>query len=298
MPYRNLAVARYSHLNKRAEALELMNKALERHPGDGQLVWEMAHLMTRMQVNPNEIADFLLKEGYVREDTAIELCRALNTAGRHEEVIDLMLNKNFTPCEGGEHAVAEQFMFAHHAMGRKLLAEGNAEEALEHFRKAQVLPDNLGAGLWNEVLLVPHQYYEAQCLEKLGQADEARKLYDHILILKIDYFSNMHLPELGCWQAMALKATGCPGPAQEMVAEHLRKQQKAATVRDAGYYKTTPFFISFMENPKTLRAAGCCWQTAMAHFAAGDKKLAAEYAAESLKGEPANLYAGLIAQGK
>ena len=298
MPYRNLAVARYSHLNKRAEALELMNKALERHPGDGQLVWEMAHLMTRMQVNPNEIADFLLKEGYVREDTAIELCRALNTAGRHEEVIDLMLNKNFTPCEGGEHAVAEQFMFAHHAMGRKLLAEGNAEEALEHFRKAQVLPDNLGAGLWNEVLLVPHQYYEAQCLEKLGQADEARKLYDHILILKIDYFSNMHLPELGCWQAMALKATGRPGPAQEMVAEHLRKQQKAAIARDAGYYKTTPFFISFIENPKTLRAAGCSWQTAMAHFAAGDKKLAAEYAAESLKGEPANLYAGLIAQGK
>ncbi|MBR3874126.1 MAG: DUF5107 domain-containing protein [Clostridia bacterium] len=298
MPYRNLAVARYSHLGKREEALGLMQMALERKPGDGELVWETAHLMTRMQVDPNEIAAFLLKEGYKREDTAIELCRALNTAGRHEEVLDLMLGKNFTPCEGGEHAVAEQFMFAHHAMGRKLFNAGKFEEALDHFRKAQVLPDNLGAGLWNEVLLVPHQYYEAQCLEKLGKPEEARKLYDHILILKIDYFSNMHLPELGCWQAMALKATGRPGPAQEMVAEHLRKQQKAASARDAGYYKTTPFFISFMEDAKTLRKAGCSWQSAMAHWAAGDKAKAAELAVQSLRGEPANLYAGLIAKGE
>ena len=80
--------------------------------------------------------------------------------------------------------------------------------------------------------------------------------------------------------------------------QHLRKQQKAATARDAGYYKTTPFFISFMENPKVLRKAGCDWQTAMAHFATGNKQLAAAFAASSLKGEPANLYAGLIAQGK
>ena len=48
----------------------------------------------------------------------------------------------------------------------------------------QTLPENLGAGLWNEVLLVPHQYFEARCLEELGRGDEARALYDHILILK------------------------------------------------------------------------------------------------------------------
>ncbi len=298
MPYRNLAVARYSHLGKREEALDLMKKALALHPGDGQLVWEISHLMTRMKVDPNEIAAFLLKEGYEREDTAIELCRALNTAGRHEEVLNVMLHKNFTPCEGGEHAVAEQYMFAHHAMGRKLLNAGNVEEALDHFQKAQVLPDNLGAGLWNEVLLVPHQFYEAQCLEKLGKSEEAKKLYDHILILKIDYFSNMQLPELGCWQAMALKATGRPAPAQEMIAEHLRKQQKAASARDAGYYKTTPFFISFMEDAKTLRKAGVNWQSAMAYFAAGDRQTAAQLAQKSLDGEPANLYAGLIVKGE
>lgn len=66
-------------------------------------------------------------------------------------------------------------MFAPHALGRGLFADGQYEQALEHFRAAQTLPENLGAGLWNEVLLVPHQYFEARCLEELGRGDEARR---------------------------------------------------------------------------------------------------------------------------
>lgn len=298
MPLRNLAVARYSHLNRRDEALPLLDKALALHPGDGQLVWEKAYLMTRLHCDPNETAAFVEKHGYEREDIAIELCRALNLAGRYEEALNILLGKKFTPCEGGEHAVAEQYMFAHHALGRGLFADGQYEQALEHFRAAQTLPENLGAGLWNEVLLVPHQYFEARCLEELGRRDEARALYDHTLILKVDYFSNMNLPELPCWQAMALKRTGRAPQAQEMISAHLHKQENAAFARDAGYYKTTPFFISYMEDAQTLRRAGCDWQSAMACWAAGDRQTAAELAALSLIDEPSNLYALLLNQQK
>lgn len=44
-----------------------------------------------------------------------------------------------------------------------------------------------------------------------------------------------------------------------MLSAHLHKQQNAAFARDAGYYKTTPFFISYMEDAQTLRRAGCDW---------------------------------------
>jgi len=63
MPLRNLAVARYSHLNRRDEALPLLDKALALHPGDGQLVWEKAYLMTRLHCDPNETAAFVEKHG-------------------------------------------------------------------------------------------------------------------------------------------------------------------------------------------------------------------------------------------
>ena len=87
----------------------------------------------------------------------------------------------------------------------------------------------------------------------------------------------MNLPELPCWQAMALKRTGRAPQAQEMISAHLHKQENAAFARDAGYYKTTPFFISYMEDAQTLRRAGCDWQSAMACWAAGDRMRAGIY---------------------
>ena len=106
----------------------------------------------------------------------------------------------------------------------------------------------------------------------------------------------MHLPELPCWQAMACRQLGLNSRAQELIAAHMRAQQEAAGARDAGYYRTTPFFISYMEDAKTLRSAAGAWQMAMAHFAAGDMDRAAALARKAIAGEPNYLYARLIAE--
>lgn len=292
---RNMAVARYSHLNRRSEALELLDRALALQPHDGQLIWEKAHVMLHTGQNPNAIAAFLLDENNPREDVTITLCHALNLAGSHEQVLEIMRNKRFTPCEGGEHAVAEQYMFAHHALGRKALNSGETQAALECFRQAQVLPENLGAGLWNDVLLVPHRYFETVCLKKLGRESEATKLLEWILLHRQDYFTDMHLPELPCWQAMARTLQGGHEPeVRERIAAHLRAQENAAAAVDPGYGKTTPFFISYMEDARRIRMANVNWQRAMAHFAAGDVRTAAKLAQESLKNNPTNLYATLM----
>ncbi|MDD3334938.1 MAG: DUF5107 domain-containing protein [Eubacteriales bacterium] len=291
---RNMAVARYSHLNRREEALPLLNKALALHPHDGQLIWEKAYVMLRTHQAPKDVAAFLIEENDPQENITIELCHALNLAGDYEKALQIMLSKRFIPCEGSEHAVAEQYMFAHHALGRKALAAGEAEKALEHFRQAQLLPDNLGAGLWNDVLLVPHRYYEAVCLQKLSRGEEAAALLNWIMSLRQDYFTDMHLPELPCWQAMTRKLQSRESEAQELLAAHLRAQEKAAAAVDPGYRKTTPFFISYMEDAKRLRAAGVCWQRAMVDFAAGDAKTAAALAQQALQDDPTNLYATLL----
>ena len=293
--YRNLAVAYFSHLNRRQEALPLLDKALTLKPHDGQLIWEKAHLMHRLRRDPKEIIAFLEQEKDPREDVGIEYCRALNLDGEYEKTIDFMTHKVFTPCEGGEHAVAEQYMFAWHALGRKALQAGDYQRALEDFRKAQVLPQNLGAGLWNDVLLVPHRYYEALCLLRLGDREKALERIDFILMLRQDYFTDMNLPELPCYQAMALRLIGRKAEAQSLLASHVRSQEAAEKAIDPGYKKTTPFFISYMEDAPTLRLAGCRYQLAMAHLAAGEEEEAANLAALSLMGEPTNLYAGLIA---
>ena len=293
-PHRNLAVARYSHTGRREEALPLLDKALSLYPKDGQLQWEKAYLMTRLRANPDDTVTFIKKCGYGREDMAIELCRALNLSRRYSEAIEVLTNKHFTPCEGGEHAVAEQYMFAHHALGREYLQVGRIEKALHHFQAAQQLPDNLGTGLWHEVILTPHQYFEALCQRKLHHEEKASALFSHILALKVDYFTNVHLPDLPCWQAMVLQQTGRDPQAREILAAHLRRQEQALNARDAGNFKTTPFFISYMEPATQQRQAACDWQIAMAHWASGDYDAAAFFARRSLEAEPANLYATLL----
>ena len=293
---RNLAIACYSHLNRQAEALPLMERALVLAPGNQQLVWETAYLMGRLNISWEKRIAFLepycTPEG--REDLLIEYVRALNQGGRYEQAIEALLSRPFTPCEGGEHAVAEQYMLARHALGRQCLRAGDTQGALEHFRAAQRLPDSLGAGLWNEVLLVPHRFFEAECLAAIGQAVEAQAIYLDIAGLLIDYFSDMHLPELRCWQALCWRRLGQAGRCEMMLREHITQYTRARERRDAGYYKTTPFFISFQEPAVKLRDASCDWQLAMAHWAQGDQPRAAAYAAAARAGEPFTLYAGVL----
>ena len=105
----------------------------------------------------------------------------------------------------------------------------------------------------------------------------------------------MHLPELPCWQAKALFLKGREPEARELLAAHERAQDEAERARDAGYRKTTPFFISYMEDAAKQRRSLCAWQLAMIRWAAGDPKGAAEWARKSLEGEPDNLYARLTA---
>ncbi len=294
--YRCLAVAYYSHLHRRQEALPLLDRALALRPGDSQLVWEKALVMTRLGRPAAEIAAFLEGERPDREDIVIELCRAYNRMGAWDRALALLTRTRFTPCEGGEHAVAEQYMFACHAQGRRAMADGRDDEALARFRQAQRLPDSLGAGLWNDVLLVPHRYYEGVCLNRLGRREEAEEAFRWILSFQQDYFTDMHLPELPCWQALAHRQLDEPAPAQALIAAHLRRQDIAETRVDAGYYRTTPFFICYMEDPAAQRRAAVLWQRAMADFAAG-APTAPALAQEALALDPANLYAGLLAQG-
>ena len=294
---RNLAVAYYSHLNRAQEALALMRHAVELAPDEQQLIWETAYLMGRMCVPFEERIEFLTKRctPNTREDILVEYARVLNQAGAYEKAIDVLLCRQFTPCEGGEHAVAEQYMLAKHALGRKLFASGEVAAAMTYFKEAQVLPDTLGAGLWNEVLLVPHRFYEAECLRMLGDGEAAAQIYQDITGLLIDYFSNMHLPELRCWQALCWMRLGQCGRAEMMLREHVTLFKQAASRRDAGFFKTTPFFISFVEPAKKLRTGSCAWQQAVAFWAMGQREAAKQMTQMALEAEPFTLYAYLLA---
>jgi tetratricopeptide (TPR) repeat protein len=271
--YRNLAVACYNDRQDNDKALAWMRKALEADPEDPQLVFEMNLLL---QLTNSPVAErlrlFDAKPALVarRDDLYIECVRAHNEAGDCEKALALLQAHRFTPCEGREHGVVDQHAFAHLRRGRQALCAGDAEAALAHFRAGQVLPETLGAGIWNKVMNLPCRYFEAACLERLGRSDDARAIYQSTVDAGIDGFSTMYLPALDCYRALALRQLGRRDEAEELLRTRIAEWEAAIDVRDWGHFATTTYFHAFRERPSRARKVHYAYLLGMAHAGLGN----------------------------
>ena len=288
---RNLAVAYFSHLDRKDEALSLMKKAIALSPDSEQLIYETVVLMDKLGVPAKEKIELLTSYKITRDDCFTELAKAYNQVLQPEKAIDTLMSHSFVPCEGGEHAIADQYLFAHLVIGRNALGSGNISEALEIFRRGQILPRSLGAGIWNHCKLVPLKYFEAVCLEIMGERVKADEIFTYIATIGIEYFSNMHLKELPYYQACAWKHLGEEIKAQRTITKYRREWSGIDKIRDNGFFGTTPFFISFTDDPKRLRRALHCYLNALIAEFTGESDKATSLIKESYSLNNENLSA-------
>lgn len=288
---RNLAVAYYTHLNRRDEVLPLLKKSLSLNSKDEQLVFEVVYVMGKTGVDPSERISFLNKYSSIitREDILLEWARAYNMVGQEDKAIELLTNHTFVPSEGGEHAVAEQYMMAYFLKGRKLMQQNKMQEAATCFKNAQTLPKNLGAGLWNIAKLVPYKYYEGVCLKHLGQNDKANENFKFITDIVIDYFSNMNLSGLAYYQALSYRETGQRLKGDILINYKLQEWKDGLSAVDAGYFSSTPFFISFIENGKQQRTAYYSYLLALAYNYIGDGQMQQKFINQAAENDPYSL---------
>lgn len=256
MAYRSLAVAYFSHLDRKDEAVQLMEKARALHCSQ-QILYESVILLDLMGADPAEKLRLLKPHSstFRRDDLFVELAKAYNQNRQPDEALRVLMNHTFIACEGGEHAIADQYMFAYFQLGAEKQRVGAYDEALRAFSDAMTLPQSLGSGIWNRCKYVPYQFRMAQCLEKLGRGGEARELYETILSIQLDFFSRMHLPELPYYQARAAEALGLPQRAWNILGCAKRQWSRALEQTDNGFFATTPFFISFVQQPAILHRA-------------------------------------------
>lgn len=282
MAYRSLAVAYFSHLNHKDEALKLMEKARQ-ITFSQQLLYESAVLMDLMGVSPKE--KLALLEPHIdvitRDDLYVELAKAYNQNNEPQKAIDLLLSHTFIACEGGEHAIADQYMYGHFRLGMERIASEDYVAGYKLLESALTLPQNLGSGIWNRCKYVPYQFHMAKCLEQLGQRDQAQQIYREILDIDVEFFSNMHLPELPYYQALCAEALGLPQKAWNIMAEVKRKWTKELTRIDNGFFATTPFFISFAPEASVMRKAYYSYLLGLVKLYEGEKDAAGKLFRES-----------------
>ncbi|MBO5218674.1 MAG: DUF5107 domain-containing protein, partial [Clostridia bacterium] len=149
-------------LEEKPEAIALLREAAAMAPDCEQIVWELALCLNRSgadaSATADEIASHVPDLAAARDDIVTEWAAACIRAGRFDDALYLINNHTFIPCEGGETIVAKQHLGAWYGKGRALYEAGKYEEALAALKTAQVIPENLGAGLWHVDPLVPSQY--------------------------------------------------------------------------------------------------------------------------------------------
>lgn len=273
---RNLAMLYFNYDHDRIRPLPMMKQAVELNPTSEELIYETVVLMDKLSTDPQEKVAFLEARRNVitRDDILTELAKAYNQAGKPDDALAVLMGHDFVPCEGGEHAIADQYIFAHFVKGQAALEQKDYTTALELFRNAQVLPQNLGAGIWNHCKHIPCRFFEAICLENLGKKDEADAIYHYIADTKIEYFSNMHLKELPWYQALSYDRLGEHIKGVQLMTTYRRIWSAALTRQDSGYFATTPFFIPFTDDAAEMRKAQFSYLSGLCESYMGNRESA------------------------
>ena len=183
---------------------------------------------------------------------------------------------------------------------RRSLEEGRVPLAC--YGLSTVHKANLIAALYAEtgrqmLVLVPDERAGERMVRNLNTmiGGEAAALYREILEIQVDFFSNMHLRELPYYQAMAARKLGQEQRACAILAPARRAWAAELERVDNGFFSTTPFFISFTDDPAQLRRAQYLYLLALAELFQGQDRRAGELFRESLALNSDNLFCGYFA---
>lgn len=226
--YRNLAIAYFSKLDKREEALELMKTACQVKPKDDVLVKETNYVMTKLGVDGIERLGFLHENmpKTLSDNLTWDLADAYNNVFEYEKAIETLLSHEFVAAECQETYLTEAYTFALCSQGRLLRNEGKLDEALECFKKAQVIPDNFRAGWWDTQALYYAVYFEAETLQMLGRSDEAQEVVRPLLSFIHSGYSPYMGPETHYYIALAHRMLGDEVTAKAKMSESVKEWEQ------------------------------------------------------------------------
>ncbi len=146
---RNLALAYYNKLDRKDEAVELLEMAFAADTSDTRILMELDQLYKKMNRPHAERLAFLDEHRAQiaeRDDLYLEYATLLNNLGRCEEAKDMIDSRKFHPWEGGEGKVPAQYQTARVELAKKALAEKRPDDAAELLDECFTYPHNLGEG--------------------------------------------------------------------------------------------------------------------------------------------------------
>ena len=178
---RNLALAYYNKTNEPAKALHELEKAFGLDTTDARILMELDQLYKKL--NRPHAERLALLEKYpdcveYRDDLYLERATLYNQLGDYEKALNLLMNRNFHPWEGGEGKVTGQYLYACIELAKKAISKGDFEKAISHLQATDRYPHNLGEGKLTGTRENDIHYWLGCIYEALGDMKTARDYWE------------------------------------------------------------------------------------------------------------------------
>lgn len=178
--HRNLALAYHNHRHDLPRARRALRQAMACDPSDARLLFELDQLERRAAASPvSRLARLERHPGLVaqRDDLSLERVALLNRLGRHGTAIAALAGRRFSPWEGGEGRVAEQWAQSHRLRAREQLARGRWDDAIAAARASLSFPDELGEVPPPGTPETEAHWLIGLALEAQGRSGDARRAF-------------------------------------------------------------------------------------------------------------------------
>lgn len=294
---RNLAVGLFNINNKDPEVFALLEEAVRQKPDDIQLIYERNLVMELQNISlerRKEVWENMNIDPESWDELYLQGIRLYNQLGMRDKALSMILNHAFIPAEGGEAVMGLEYGGILETMGYSALATGNAEAALDYFRRAGDSPLNIGGGALHQVCLCPCKYGEALSLSRLGRKKEALEALEWIASFPVNYFTRSMLPTFLCYRGMALLGLDRKEEGKVCLEETLKDAEIELNRTEYGLFSTTSAYNSFIKNPSEQRRFYYSLLMALALNGLKRKQKALALLEDALDLEPFSVQARLV----
>lgn len=179
--HRNISLAYYNKKNMVSQAVESLKRAFELDQTDSRVLMELDQIYKKTGLPHKQRLKFLEKHMELvleRDDLYLEYITLNNLLGEYEKAKQLIEDHKFHPWEGGEGKVSAQYIYSYMELGKKALAQGNYEKAIELFTTVSgPYPHNLGEGKLHGAQENHIYYYLGCAYEKINDSVKATECF-------------------------------------------------------------------------------------------------------------------------
>jgi tetratricopeptide (TPR) repeat protein len=298
---RNLGIAYFNKFDKKAEALQLFEKALQYGPDDARILFELDQLHKLMLSSPGDrLARLDNYQQLVteRDDLYLEYITLYNITGQPAKALELLASRKFHPWEGGEGKVSGQHISIHVQLALEAISAGEYEKAVRLLDAAQHYPDALGEGKLFGAQENDIHYWQGYAYDQLGQDQLALACWSKAAVgLKEPgqaIFYNDQQPDKIFYQGLALQKLGRMEEADQRFAILISygETHQADTVKMDFFAVSHPDLTIFDDDLTRHNAVHCYYLQGLGWLGRKQFEKAAGFFTEGLRLNPS--HAGIL----